>query len=259
MPARSATRTTSPASSAATRRGAALGYTEPVMNAESEYIEALEDQFGKFVLVALWENSGPLFLVNLTAVVATAALVGASLLLGLRPALVVGAFTAYPCMVGLMAASGARLRRDPASTWQRAWDGIRGNWFAAGVVGLALNGAAYTYMAVTAARAEHAGDPAWTLLWAALGAVLLVFALCAVYSFPLMALYPKSLRSIVRNSLLLAVAAPLPTFAMLGLTAMLVMPVLWIGWGIFLFTPIVVALFWAANCDLQVARRQVKP
>jgi predicted exporter len=74
-----------------------------------------------------------------------------------------------------------------------------------------------------------------------------------------MALYPQGLRSIVRNSLLLAVAAPLPTFAMLGLSAMLFMPVLWIGWGIFLVTPIVVALFWAANCDLQVARRQVKP
>lgn len=206
----------------------------------------------------LWERLAPLVALNLVGIAAAAPLIGLGLLLGFGPLVLLSAVALYPVVGGLTAVVVGDLRADPGSPAGRFFAAIRTRWRPLALLGLVGNGCLAGSL-VTTARVLDQGRAAGTTtlgLWLLQSGFLVLLIAVLTYAVPLAAAYGTGARLALRNGLVLAVAAPLPSVGMVGLVVALAVSTLWLGPGMWLVAPVVVALFSAANCHREVERRR---
>lgn len=208
----------------------------------------------------LWERMAPLVVLNLVAVVAAAPLVALGLLLGFGPLVVLSAVALYPVVGGLTAAVVGELRGEPGGLGRRFLDTIRTRWRPLALLGIIGNGCvAGTLVTTSRVLDRGAAVGAVTIgLWLLQSAFLVLLVALLTYAVPLAAAYGTGARLALRNGLVLAIAAPLPSVGMVGLVVALAVSTLWIGLGMWLIAPVVGAVFVAANCHREVERRRAE-
>lgn len=210
--------------------------------------------------VLLWERLAPLVALNLVGVAAAAPFLALGLLLGFGPLVVLSAVTLYPVVGGLSAVVVGELRGEPGSSGRRFLTAIRTRWQPLALLGLVGNGGVAGSL-VTTSRVLDEGRAAGAAtigLWLLQSGFVVLLVALLTYAVPLAAAYGAGARLALRNGLVLAVAAPLPTVGMVGLVVALAVSTLWVGLGMWPVAPVVVALFSAANCHREVERRRAE-
>lgn len=203
----------------------------------------------------LWQNLGGLFLLNLLSVAAIVPVVGVGLLLGLVPTMVLAALVVYPALVGLMGSAAGWLRNEPQGFWHRYWRTVRVSALPAIGLGLLFHVYVYGYLLTVARLGEDNGIGIGTVaIWIAQSAFLVLLVMMLGYALPLLSLYGMRLRPAIRNSLLLVMAEPLMAVGLVGLLILLGAALVWIGVGIALIAPIIIAVVFVVNAHLQVQR-----
>lgn len=210
------------------------------------------DDFARFVVRLLWESLWPLFGLHLVVAALVAFAVGAGLILGLAPLLLLTALTLYPGWLALLAGAAGQLRGRRGSVWRGAAQALRRSWLGCSLMGLLLNVFLYSYFTSSAWVAAGTADSLLWAVWIGQSLFLVVTASALVYALPLMALHEQSIRLAVRNGLLLAVLAPGATIAMIAALGLAGLAFYWLGLGAALFAPFVVNMLLVSNCQLQI-------
>lgn len=230
----------------------------PVRPADGEH-----DRPGSLLRVGgtlLWQRMAPLAALNLVGVVAAAPLVVLGLLLGFGPLVVLSAVAIYPAVGGLTAAVVGELRGEPGGLGRRYLAAIQTRWRPLALLGVLGNGCVAGSLVTTSRVLDQGrGAGAATIgLWLLQSGFLVLMVALLTYAVPLAAAYGTGARLALRNGLVLAVAAPLPSVGMVGLVVALGVSTIWVGLGMWLAAPVVVAVFSAANCHREVERRRAE-
>lgn len=204
-------------------------------------------------LGVLWEAVAPMFLVDFLLVALGVPMILLAASFGLAPALIAVALVWFPGLAVLIGIAHGRLATPIDGDRQNALGALRRSWWRVVVLGLLMGGLVMGSVVMLTAARQY-GGAAW-LVWSFQLGVLAVFLLVFIHTLPLLATRGGSLRTALRNGLALAALNPLQTVGILGLMVLLGAMVAFIGLGVLLAAPLILASFLAANTWLAVNRQ----